>query len=350
VIAPSSSRIERQRRDLKLRHVNGYVTYWAIAVFAATSSLWNPTAAQEPAVRIEPRAIPAAIGTGSADRLSETIRVNSDLVLIPVMVTDRDDRAISGLERGHFRLWEDKTEQTITHFAAEDAPISVVFAFDVSGSMGRRLKMSRLAVDQFLRIANREDEFAVVTFSDQAHLLQHFTTDGEAVQNRLLQLESKGRTALLDAIVLSMNEMKHAKNARKVILIVSDGGDNSSRYSVREVRDRVREGDVQIYSIGIEDPLWLRSPSAEQFEGAALLNDVASQSGGRLYEIHDANDLPEVAARIGKSLRNQYVLGYVPDAKKRDGKYHRVQVKVQRPQGVPRLRASFRTGYIAASN
>jgi VWFA-related protein len=266
------------------------------------------------------------------------------------MVTDRNDQAVTSLEREQFRLWEDKTEQTITHFAKEDAPVSVVFAFDVSGSMGRKLRLSRLAVDQFLKNANPEDEFAVVTFSDQPHLLQPFTTDCEAIQSRMLLLESKGRTALLDAIVLGMDEMKHAKNARKVILIVSDGGDNSSRYGVREVRDRVREGDVQIHSIGIEDPFWFRGPSAEQLSGAALLSDLASQSGGRLYEITDVNELPGVAAKIGVSLRNQYILGYVPAVQKRDGKFHRVQVKVQRPQGVPPLHASFRVGYIAPSN
>jgi VWFA-related protein len=266
------------------------------------------------------------------------------------MVTDRNDRAVTGLERSHFRLWEDKVEQTITHFAAEDAPVSVLFAFDVSGSMGRKLALSRLAVEQFLKTANPEDEFALVSFNDHAHLLQSFTTNHEDIQNQMFLLAAKGRTALLDAIVLSMDQMKHAKHSRKVILIVSDGGDNSSRYNLGEVRTRARESDVQIYSIGIEDPLFFRSPMLEQLAGPALLNDMASQTGGRLYEITDANQLPDAASRIGMALRNQYVLGYIPPDLKRDGKYHRVQVKVQKPDGLPKLRASFRSGYIAPSN
>jgi VWFA-related protein len=309
---------------------------------------WRPSAltalTQEPVVRLEPA---AASVPGGPDG---TIRVNSDLVLIPVLVTDHNDRAITGLERAHFRLWEDKTEQAITHFAAEDAPVSVVFAFDVSGSMSRRLKLAREAVDQFLKGANPEDEFALVAFNEEAQLLQSFTSNPQDIQNRMFLLQAKGRTALLDAILVAMDETKYANNKRKVILVVSDGGDNCSRNSFREVRSRVREADVQIYSIGIEDLLWLRTPSAEQMQGAALLSDIASQTGGRLYEIDNADELPDTAAKIGRALRNQYLLGYVPASHKRDGKYHRIQVKVLRSQGQPRLRTSFRAGYIAPSN
>jgi len=305
---------------------------------------------QEPRVTIEPRAPQPEPGKGSADRLRTNIRVDSDLVLIPVLVTDRNDRSVTGLGRGHFRLWEDKVEQTITHFAAEDTPVSVVLAFDISGSMGNKLRLSRAAVDQFLRTANPEDEFALVTFSDQTHLAQSFTPRAEDIQSRMLFLQSKGSTALLDAVVLSLNQMRHARHTRKAILIISDGGDNSSRYSVREVKERVREADVQIYAIGIEEPMALRYRSIEEFSGAALLSDLSRQSGGRLFEIEDINELPGVAGRIGMALRNQYVLGYVPAEPRRDGKYHKVQVKVERPVGVPPLRASFRAGYVAPGN
>jgi Ca-activated chloride channel family protein len=331
-----------------------WISFATLAAFLVRGSFWELSVtagkSQEPAVRIEPRKTPSDSGLGSANRQIPTIRINSDLVLIPVMVTDRNDRAVTGLERSHFRLWEDKVEQTITQFSAEDVPISVVFAFDVSGSMGKKLGLARLAVDQFVNTANPEDEFALVSFNDQVRLVQPFTVNHEEIQSRMLMLAAKGRTALLDAIVLSMDQMKHAKHTRKVIVIVSDGGDNSSRYSVGEVRSRAREADVQIYSIGLEDPFWMRSQLIEQLTGAALLSDMASQTGGRLYEIEDANQLPDVTARIGAALRNQYVLGYVPSSDKRDGKYHRVQVKVQKPAGVAKLRASFRSGYTAASN
>jgi len=337
-----------------VKHNYKWISFATLAAFLVRGSFWELSVtagqSQEPAVRIEPRHAPTGPALGSANRQTPTIRINTDLVIIPVMVTDRNDRAVTGLERDHFRLWEDKVEQTITHFSAEDVPVSIVFAFDVSGSMARKLGLARLAVDQFLDKANPEDEFALVSFDDQVHLVQPFTINHEEIQSRMLLLAAKGRTALLDAIVLSMDQMKHARHSRKVILIVSDGGDNSSRYSLKDVRTRAREADVQIYSIGIQDPMWIRNQVIEQLTGAALLSDMASQTGGRLYEIEDANQLPDVTARIGIALRNQYVLGYVPSADKRDGKYHRVQVKVERPAGVAKLRATFRSGYTASSN
>lgn len=337
-----------------MKHNYKWISFATLAAFLVRGSFWEVSVtagkSQEPAVRIEPRQAPSGPALGSANRQTPTIRINTDLVIIPVMVTDRNDRAVTGLERDHFRLWEDKVEQTITHFSAEDVPVSIVFAFDVSGSMARKLGLARLAVDQFLDKANPEDEFALVSFDDQVHLVQPFTINHEEIQSRMLLLAAKGRTALLDAIVLSMDQMKHARHSRKVILIVSDGGDNSSRYSLKDVRTRAREADVQIYSIGIQDPMWIRNQVIEQLTGAALLSDMASQTGGRLYEIEDANQLPDVTARIGIALRNQYVLGYVPSADKRDGKYHRVQVKVERPAGVAKLRATFRSGYTASSN
>jgi Ca-activated chloride channel homolog len=337
-----------------VKHNYKWISFATLAAFLVRGSFWEVSVtagkSQEPAVRIEPRQAPSGPALGSANRQTPTIRINTDLVIIPVMVTDRNDRAVTGLERDHFRLWEDKVEQTITHFSAEDVPVSIVFAFDVSGSMARKLGLARLAVDQFLDKANPEDEFALVSFDDQVHLVQPFTINHEEIQSRMLLLAAKGRTALLDAIVLSMDQMKHARHSRKVILIVSDGGDNSSRYSLKDVRTRAREADVQIYSIGIQDPMWIRNQVIEQLTGAALLSDMASQTGGRLYEIEDANQLPDVTARIGIALRNQYVLGYVPSADKRDGKYHRVQVKVERPAGVAKLRATFRSGYTASSN
>ena len=306
--------------------------------------------AQDSRVNIEPRAVPSTTSTGSADRMTPHIRVNADLVLIPVMVTDHRDRLITGLERGHFRVYEDKVEQAITHFAADDVPVSISLVFDCSGSMGAKLAKSKAAVKEFLRAANPEDEFALIQFSDGAQIVSPFTTRTEEIQNRLLYLQSRGRTALLDAIYLALDDMKNAKHARKAILIISDGGDNSSRYSAREVKRRVREADVQIYSIGIMESVMGRTRTLEEMDGPALLDDIAKQTGGRLFEVGDLNELSDVATKIGAALRNQYVLGYAPAEPKHDGKYHRIQVKITRPAGVPPLRASFRTGYLAPAN
>jgi Ca-activated chloride channel family protein len=319
--------------------------YWVLSFPGPT-----PVNAQDSRVAVEPRAPSRAPSTGSADRIATNIRVNSDLVLIPVMVTDRNDRLITGLEREHFRLYEDKVEQVITHFAMEDVPVSIGLVFDCSGSMGSKLTKSRAAVGEFLRAANPEDEFSLVQFSDRAQLVVGFTDRTEDIRSRLLFIQSKGRTALLDAIYLAMNEMKHARHTRKAILIISDGGDNCSRYTAREVKKRVREADVQIYSIGIMETYFGRSRTPEEMEGPALLDEIADQTGGRLFEVNDLNELPDIASKVGLALRNQYMLGYAPTVVKRDGKYHRVQVKIARPKGVPPLRASFRSGYFAPMN
>jgi len=306
--------------------------------------------AQEPNVIIQPRTPPPSAATGSADRAAPNLRVDANLVLIPVLVTDAADRPVTGLEREHFRLLDDRSEQTISHFTAEDVPVSVGLVFDSSGSMGPKLKKAQAGVMQFLKTANPADEFSLVQVNDRALLLQGFTDRIEEIQNRLMFIGSKGRTALLDAIALSLNEMRHAKHSRKAILILSDGGDNNSRYTTKEIKARLREMDVQVYSIGIMEPLAFRMRSPEEAEGAALLANIAQQTGGQLFEVGDPDELPGIAVRVSAALRNQYVLGYVPTAGMRDGKYHRVQVKLVRAKGGPPLRVSFRSGYFAPVN
>ena len=299
--------------------------------------------AQEARVSIEPR----AKSRGSDDRSSANIRVNSDLVLIPVTVTDSMNRFVTGLEKDHFKLYEDKVEQVITHFASEDAPISVGLVFDCSGSMGDKLKKSREAVAQLLKTANPDDEFFLVEFNDRAELVVGLTQQSAEIQNRLTFTQSKGRTALMDAIVLSMNEMRKARNPRKALVIISDGGDNSSRYTISEVKNRVRESDIEIYAIGILELFADRGRTPEELSGPGLLNDIAEQTGGRLFEVGNLNDLPDIASKVGAALRNQYVLGYAPTIVRRDGKYHRVRLKLVKPKGWPSLRAYWRLGYYA---
>jgi VWFA-related protein len=251
------------------------------------------------------------------------------------------------LDREYFKIYEDKVEMPITHFASDEVPMTVGLVFDSSGSMGPKLQKSRAAVAEFLKIANPEDEFSLVEFSDTARLAVPLTREFRDIQNRLMFTQSKGRTALLDGLYLALLEMKHAHNARKALLVISDGGDNSSRYTSKDLKNLVQESDVQIYSIGVFEPLARRSQTPEELSGPDLLGDVATASGGRLFEIQDVNELPGVASKIGMALRNEYVLGYSPTAEKRDGKYHRIQVKMARPKGVPPLRASFRSGYYA---
>ena len=227
-------------------------------------------AADDAKVTITPRAKPSAEKSDTASPRSN-IRISSTLVLIPVTVMTPLGQVVTGLEKEHFRLFEDKSEQKITHFASEDAPLSVGLVFDMSGSMGSKLQKSRQAAAQFFKTANPEDEFFLVEFNDRPQLVQPFTTNTEEIQNQLTFTQAKGRTAMLDGLYLAMNEMRKAKNPRKAILIISDGGDNSSRYTESEIKNAIREADVQVYAIGIFESLSARSRTTEEFErtGAA---------------------------------------------------------------------------------
>jgi VWFA-related protein len=332
-------------RGLRLPSIFAAASLLLIAAFPCVLfAADKPPVRDESKVEITPR---AKKGEAPPDNPRGNIRVESTLVLIPVTVTDPLNRFVTGLERENFRLFEDKSEQKLTHFASEDAPLSVGLVFDTSGSMGSKLDKSRQAVAQFFKTANPEDEFFLIQFNDRPEVVVDFTTHVEDIQNRLTFTQSKGRTALLDAVYMALHKMKKAKNPRKALLIISDGGDNSSRYTESEIKKLVQEADVQIYAIGIFEPMGSRGRTPEELSGPGLLSEIAEQTGGRHFPVDNLNELPDVAAKIGMELRNQYILGYTPTNQGRDGKYRRVQVKLVQPRGLPPLRATWRLGYYA---
>jgi VWFA-related protein len=296
-------------------------------------------------VSITPRMRPSA--EGSKDTREANIRVDTNLVLVNVSVTTPLNQFVTGMEKEHFRVFEDKIEQRIMTFGSIDAPLSVGLVFDASGSMGAKLVKSRQAAAQFFKTANPDDEFFLIQFNDRPELVMPFTTSTEEIQNRLTFTQARGRTSLLDAVYLAMHEMKKARNPRKAILILSDGGDNSSRYTESEIRNLVREADVQVYAIGIFEPLASRGRTVEEMAGPGLLSELAEQTGGRHFPVDNVNELPDVAAKIGIELRNQYVIGYSPSNQERDGKYRRITVKLVQPKGLPPLRPTYRQGYYA---
>jgi Ca-activated chloride channel homolog len=311
---------------------------------------------QSPAPGVLPASLPVAPRTRAETIAPETvldrhpdIRVDKTLVQIQVSVTTPDGRYVTALEKENFKLYENNVLQDIASFSSEDVPMSVGIVFDTSGSMGGKLNRSREAVTQFLKTANPEDEFFLVQFNDRPDLTVPFTPNTEEIQNRLLFTESKGRTALLDGVYMAMNQMKKARNPRKALLIISDGGDNSSAYTETEVRTAVREADVQIYAIGIFEPFNSRGRTPEESNGPGLLTDVTETTGGRHFAVDNLAELPDVAAKIGLELRYQYVLGFSPKNKDRDGKYRRVTVKLVKTEGLPPLKALFRPGYNAPS-
>jgi Ca-activated chloride channel homolog len=305
-----------------------------------------PTAfSQAPQVKIEPRA--PKPNAEEQEAPVANIRSDLSLVQINVTVTTPLGQVVTAMEQEHFRLFEDKVEQKIASFSSEDAPITVGLVFDMSGSMGNKLTKSRQAAGQFFKTANPEDEFFLIQFSDAPEVAVPLTRDTEEIQTHLAFTQAKGRTALLDGVYLALSQMKKAKNPRKAVLILSDGGDNSSRYTETEIRNLVRESDVQIYAIGIFEPVAGRGRTAEEMSGPGLLSDLAEQTGGRHFPVENLNDLPDIAAKIGVELRSQYILGFNSTNPAKDGKFRKVEVKLVQPRGLPPLKAYFRTGYYA---
>jgi Ca-activated chloride channel homolog len=302
-------------------------------------------------VHIMPREHPVAVVDAAygdpATRLAEgsLIHTSVDLVLVPVTITDDYNRPVLGLYADNFQLFENKKPQEIKNFSSEDSPVSVGILVDTSGSMSYKLDRAREAVSQFCETANPQDEFFLITFADTPRLMTDFTTHQEEIENDLLTARSKGRTSLLDAIYMGVRKMRNARYARKALLIISDGGDNHSRYSEHDVRNAVRESDVLIYSVGTFDH---SVSTQEELLGPELLRSVSEQTGGNAFTLSNLNDMPAVTRAIGNQLRHQYVLAYQPQAKPHDGKWHKISVKLRLPPKLHYfLHVESRTGYYA---
>jgi len=272
------------------------------------------------------------------------MKVDVDLVLVPVTITDPLNRLVTGLEKDNFQLFEGNSAQEIRTFSSEDAPVSLGVIFDSSGSMSSKMDRAKDAVMEFFKTANPQDEFFMITFSDEPEEVSDFTSSVDEIQNKLVFAVPRRRTALLDAIYMGVTKMRQAKYAKKALLIISDGGDNHSRYTENEIRSLVKEADVMIYAIGIYDRY---ASAVEERLGPQLLSDITELSGGRAFTIDNPNDLGDVATKIGVELRNQYVLGYHPAKVVRDGKWRKIKVKLLPPKGLPPLRVYARTGYYA---
>jgi Ca-activated chloride channel family protein len=277
---------------------------------------------------------------------TKPVKVDVNLVLVSVSIVDPLNRQVTGLDKENFQVFEGRKRQEIRHFSRDDAPVSVGAILDVSGSMADKIDRAREAVLEFFKTANPQDEFFMIAFADKPEQVSDFTQSVEDIAGRLLYTVPKGRTALLDAIYFSLHKMNQARYEKKALLIISDGGDNHSRYTESEIKNLAKESDVQIYAIGLYDHYFL---TEEERLGPQLLTDITELTGGRAFSIDNPNDLPDVATKIGIELRNQYVLGYRPTKPANDGKWHKIRVKLVPPKGLPPLQVHAKAGYYARS-
>jgi Ca-activated chloride channel family protein len=283
---------------------------------------------------------------GPTNSRNARIRIEANLVLVPATVTDPMNRLVTGLEKENFEIYDNNVGQMIKSFSTEDAPVTIGIVFDLSGSMTSKFARARKALSEFLRTSNPQDEFFVVGFNDRPAVIVDFTSQVDDVEARMVMLKPENRTALIDAVYLAVNKLRQGKFDRKALLIISDGGDNRSRYTEGELRRVVRESDVQIYSIGIFDQY---APTQEEQMGPILLSDICEMTGGRMFRVNDLGDLGDIASRISAELRNEYVLGYRPSDIKHDGNWRKLKIRLVPPPGLPPLTVHNRQGYYAPS-
>jgi Ca-activated chloride channel family protein len=308
---------------------------------AVLSNSPSPVLAQSSGASVVNRDSPKRSGQ------DQPIHMNVDLALVNVTVTDPYNRLVTGLEPDNFRVFEDNVEQEVVNFSSEDVPASVGVILDISGSMANKIGRAKEAALQFFKTANPQDEFFLVGFNDRAGLLSAFTDNVEDLQSRMLTVSAKGSTALLDAIYLGLTQMRDSHHGKRALLIISDGGDNHSRYSERDIKRLVREADTQLYSIGIFDPLEYRARTPEELNGPSMLSEITQLTGGRSFTAENPNDLPDIATKIGMELRNQYVIGYRPSNKTHNARWRKIKIKMRVPKGLPPLSVYAKTGYYA---
>lgn len=279
-------------------------------------------------------------GQNSQKQQLPTFRVGVETVFVKVSVTDPLNRCVTGLQKEHFKVYEDKVEQTINYFTQEPAPVSVGIIFDVSGSMkdNNNIQKAKNAIVRFLENGNPLDEYCLITFNERTSLVQNFTRQSSNLRNLIAQKQAGGRTALFDAVYMGLDQVKAAKNEKKALILVTDGEDNSSRYTYGEVQEFAKESDVQIYAVGEQGLLGY---------GRSYIHGIVNLTGGRDFFPNNFNELDYYVDLIHAELRNQYVLGYNPTNNVHDGRWRKIQVKLDPPEGLPKLIVHAKEGYYA---
>lgn len=277
------------------------------------------------------------------------IVVASDLVSVTVTVTDREGRHMGGLDRSTFTVLDNGVPQEIRFFSDEDLPASVAIVFDTSASMrGNKIEQAREALTRLIQTSHEHDEFFLIEFNSRAQLLLEKTRDADAVAKKLTYVKPHGDTALYDAVYLGLNKVERGAHPKHVIIVISDGEDNHSRYSLKDLRRSLAESNTVVYAVGILGRYPTKTPG---IVGRDTLGKLANVTGGRAFFPDSDEELSEAFEQIALELRHQYSIGYRPKNFVSDGKWHVLNVKVQQPSVLrERLIVRTRRGYYAVTN
>ena len=282
-----------------------------------------------------------SFSTGAQNEKIPSFRVNVDTVYVKVIVSDRFNHHVKGLEKENFKIYEDNVEQTISHFGSESAPISLGIIFDVSNSMGESgdITFAKNCFNHLMKYGkpDSQDEYFLITFDHKVKITEDFTKNRGDIAYALAFPKTGGFTALYDAVYRGIDKIKEAKNEKKALILISDGEENKSRYSKKELMEFIKESDVQIYSFG-----------GSILRGGEFLGEISKLTGGRYFTFLGGIDKIEYCFNlIHADLRSQYILGYVPSNSSRDGKWRKIQVKLDIPQSAQKLIIRAREGYYA---
>lgn len=265
----------------------------------------------------------------------DRIVIKTNLVNLTVTVSDRLGRFVTGLSQKNFEVYDDRVKQEIAFFSTEDSPVSLGIVYDVSGSMRDFSAHSLRMLRQFFENSHPEDEYFVIAFNNKTNLVHDFSSLPEEIINRVSLIKAQGSTALYDATYQAIEKVRQGRHHKKVLLIFSDGEENSSRYSGKELKDLLKETDVQIYAIGM----------SEFGNGAPTLKFLSEPTGGQAFFPDDYGSAEFVYTRLALLLRNQYVVGFYPNNSANDGKWHNVHLLLNAPKLLGKLKLSYKNGY-----
>jgi Ca-activated chloride channel family protein len=297
----------------------------------------------------EAKPSPTSQGTQqNLNRGDDRILINTDLISFNVTVMDQYGRFVTGLSQSAFTIFDDKQAQEITFFSDEDAPVSLGIVFDLTGSMsGDKVRRAKEALDHFFQTSREGDEYFLITLQNgHATLALDRTRDSQAVLNTLTFVQPRGSTAFYDACYLGVDKVAQGTHPKRALLVISDGQDNNSRFTFNELRRLVKESDVIIYAIGIEE----ERDGMLGSDGQSILDAIASVSGGKAFFPHNSTEMNDIFESIALELRHQYAIGYRPSNFDVNGKWHHLKVKVNPPRGLPHLFVRSRDGYYALTH
>ena len=274
------------------------------------------------------------------------LRANVDLVLVNATVLDRLDRAVTGLAPQDFTVLDEKKAQIVRYLSNVDEPISLVVVLDASSSMAGKFQQVRVALAELVQTSNPKDEFGLIVIQDKPSIVVDFDDAETKLQSVTETLQPNGMTALWDGICLGVDLLGNAHYPRQAIVVISDGGDNHSRHTESQLKSILEESNVGVYAIGLFSRFVTRP---EERVGPLQLDEVTAVAGGRVLAVHDPQELLRAVTQLSHELRNQYVLGYYPTNRERDGKWRKLKIRLAEKAPEGKLKLYSKQGYYASA-